>query len=78
MDIGPLLKWKEDGVERPGWSHESSSFNALWAQWDFLRVENGLLKRAWESPDGKHTTIRIEEELREIHGGSGAQNIFYN
>ncbi|KAJ3655097.1 hypothetical protein Zmor_014239 [Zophobas morio] len=45
-----LLRWKEDGMERPGWSEisdESPSFKALWAQWDSLRVENGLLKRAW-------------------------------
>ena len=31
--IGPLLRWKEDGIERPGWSEisgESPSFKALW------------------------------------------------
>ena len=31
-DIGPLLRWKEDGTERPGWSEisdESPSFKAL-------------------------------------------------
>ena len=53
MDIRPLLKWKEDGVERPSWSEisdESPSFKALWAQQDSLRVDNGLLKRAWQSP----------------------------
>ena len=52
----------------------------LWAQWDSLRVEIGLLKRAWESPDGKHSTmqlvvpaIRIKEVLRQMHnGGSDA------
>ena len=82
MDIGPLLKWKEDGVERPAWSEisdESPSFKALWAQWDSLRVENRLLKRAWGSPDGKHTTTQLvdtatgtKEVLREMqYGGSG-------
>ena len=47
VDSGSLLKWKEDGVERPGWSEisdESPSLKALWVHWDFLRVENGLLK----------------------------------
>ena len=32
VDIGPLLKWKEDGVERPGWSeisYQSPSFKVL-------------------------------------------------
>ena len=41
VDIGLLLKWKEDGVERPSWLEildESSTFKALWAQWDCLRV----------------------------------------
>ncbi|KAJ3652222.1 hypothetical protein Zmor_018205 [Zophobas morio] len=40
-DIGPLLRWKEDGMDRPGWSEvsgESPSFKTLWAQWDSLRV----------------------------------------
>ena len=34
VDIGPLLKWKEDGVKRPSWSEisdESPTFKALWA-----------------------------------------------
>ena len=56
-DIGPLLRWKEDGMERPGWSEildESSSFKALWAQW-----ENGLLKRSWESRDGRHVAMQL-------------------
>ena len=62
VDIGPLLKWKEDGTKRPAWSEiseKSPSFDALWAQWDSLRVQNGLLKRVWECPDGKHTTMQL-------------------
>ena len=65
-----------------GWSHESPSFKALWAQWDSLRVNNGLLKLAWESPDGRHVTMqlvipafRTKEVLQEMHnGGSGAHS----
>ena len=45
-----------------------------------MRIENGLLKRAWESPDGRHVTMqvvvpatRIKEVLWEMHNGnSGA------
>ena len=51
-----------DGIERPGWSEisdKSPFFKALWAQWDSLRVENGLLKRAWESPNGRHVTKQL-------------------
>ena len=79
MDVRPLLKWKENGVERPAWSEisdEPPTFKVLWAQWDSLRLENGLPKRAWKSPDGKHTTMqlvllatRIREVLRDIHNG---------
>ena len=85
MDIGPLLQWKEDGMERPGLSeisHESPSFKALWIQWNSLHVENGLRKRAWESPDGRDVTIqlvvpaiRTMDVLREIHNvRSGAHS----
>ncbi|KAJ3659762.1 hypothetical protein Zmor_011435 [Zophobas morio] len=82
VDIGPLLRWKADGAERPAWleiSDGSPSFKVLWGQWDSLRVEIGLVKRARESPDGKHTTMqlvvlatRTKEVLRKMHdGGSG-------
>ena len=49
QDIRSLLRWKEDGIKRLGWSEksvESPFFKTLWAQWDFLHVENGLLKKA--------------------------------
>ena len=79
-NIGPLLRWKEDGMDQPGWSEisgDSPSFNALWAQWDSLHVENELLKRAWESPDGRRVTMqlvvpttKIKEVLQEMHNGS--------
>ena len=45
--IGPLVRWKEDGIEQPGWSEissESPSFKALWTQWDSLHAENGCLR----------------------------------
>ena len=32
VDISPLLKWKEDGIKRPGWleiTDESPSFKVL-------------------------------------------------
>ena len=51
-----------DGIERPGWSEisdKSPFFKALWAQWDSLRVENGLLKLPWENPDGRHVTMQL-------------------
>ncbi|KAJ3662413.1 hypothetical protein Zmor_006763 [Zophobas morio] len=72
VDIGPLLRWKEDSVERPGWSeisNEPPSLKALWAQWDFLCVQNRLLKRAWESPHRRQVLVvsatRTKEERAE-------------
>ena len=84
-DIGALLRWKEDGIERPGWSEISPFFKALLAQWNSLRVENGFPKRAWESPDGRHVTlqlvvpaIRIKEELQEMHDGGSSAHLAIN
>ncbi|KAJ8911902.1 hypothetical protein NQ315_012316 [Exocentrus adspersus] len=45
-----------EGKERPAWqeiSNRSPTFKGYWALWDSLAIENNLLKRVWESPDGK-------------------------
>ncbi|KAJ3643605.1 hypothetical protein Zmor_026306 [Zophobas morio] len=47
VNIGPFLRWKEDGKERSGWleiSHESPSFKALWAQWSVFSVSYNFEK----------------------------------
>ncbi|UYV62064.1 K02A2.6-like [Cordylochernes scorpioides] len=82
-NVGPILEWKERGNERPSWemiSDKSPELKTLWSQWDSLSIENGLLKRIWESADGKSKTmqlvvpkVQVPNILREIHGGvSGA------
>lgn len=87
-DIGDLLQSKESGEERPTWhdiSHKGPNFKALWAQWKSLVVENGLLKRKWESADGR-TTIsqlivpktRVLEVLNMIHNGSSGGHLGVN
>jgi hypothetical protein len=52
---------------------------------DSLKVENGLLKRAWESVDGKAVTMqlvlpkcRVKEVLQEIHGGTSGAHFGVN
>jgi predicted aspartyl protease len=87
-DIVQILEAKENGDQRPSWqevSDKSPAFKALWAQWDSLRVENGLLKRAWESVDGKAVTMqlvlpkcRVKEVLQEIHGGTSGAHFGVN
>ncbi|UYV83739.1 hypothetical protein LAZ67_23002403 [Cordylochernes scorpioides] len=82
-NVGPILEWKKRGNERPSWemiSDKSPELKTLWSQWDSLSIENGLLKRIWESADGKSKTmqlvvpkVQVPNVLREIHGGvSGA------
>ncbi|UYV66777.1 K02A2.6-like [Cordylochernes scorpioides] len=82
-NVGPILEWKERGNERPSWemiSDKSPELKTLWSQWDSLSVDNGLLKRIWESADGRSKTmqlvvpkVQVPNVLREIHDGvSGA------
>ncbi|UYV74060.1 K02A2.6-like [Cordylochernes scorpioides] len=82
-NIGPILEWKERGNERPSWeviSDKSPELKTLWSQWDSLSIDDGLLKRIWESADGRSKTmqlvgpkIQVPNVLREIHDGvSGA------
>ncbi|UYV64923.1 hypothetical protein LAZ67_3002460, partial [Cordylochernes scorpioides] len=47
-NVGPILEWKERGNERPSWemiSDKSPELKTLWSQWDYLSIEDGLLKR---------------------------------
>ncbi|UYV64922.1 K02A2.6-like [Cordylochernes scorpioides] len=82
-NIGPILEWKERGNERPSWeviSDKSPELKTLWSQWDSLSIDNGLLKRIWESADGRSKTmqlvvpkVQVPNVLRDIHDGvSGA------
>ncbi|UYV62799.1 K02A2.6-like [Cordylochernes scorpioides] len=84
LNIGPILELKENGNLRPSWeiiSDKSPALKALWAQWDSLRVENGLLKRVWESADGRSTKmqlvvpkVKIPCVLREVHSGASGSH----
>lgn len=87
-NISQILTKKENGEEKPVWAEVSSKsreFKALWAQWESLRVENGLLKRAWESADGKSVTMqlvlpknRVREVLAEVHDGKSGGHLGVN
>ncbi|UYV84436.1 K02A2.6-like [Cordylochernes scorpioides] len=84
LNIGPILESKENGNLRPSWeiiSDKSPALKALWAQWDSLGVENGLLKRVWESADGRSTKmqlvvleVKIPCVLREVHSGASGSH----
>lgn len=86
--IGPILKLLESRSDRPTWEEVSAlgpDSKTLWAQWNSLRLENGLLKRAWESPDGKQIRMqllvpkkRVKMLLTEMHGGISGGHLGIN
>lgn len=79
--IGFILTNKEQGKERPPEMAVSSSgptFRSLWAQWNRLELEQGLLYRYWEQVTTGDTTkqlvvprTRVEEILQALHNGTG-------
>ena len=71
VDIGFILRWKEEKDERPQWkdvSSLSSSIKTYWVNWNLLEVRNGILCRRWESNDGKKIDYKIvlPRQLRSI------------
>ena len=87
-DIEPFLQWKTDNRPRPKWgdvSDKGVTFKALWAQWDSLVIEDGLLKRTWESADGKQIKKqlvvprkKVNQVLEEIHNGKSGAHLGVN
>ncbi|KAG8239060.1 hypothetical protein J437_LFUL018503 [Ladona fulva] len=86
-DIGPILGWKIGGA-RPAWEDISNSSEAVkcyWAQWNSLSIESGLLKRRWESADGRSCIMQlippkrmVEEVLEKIHGVASGGHLGVN
>ncbi|XP_063215566.1 retrovirus-related Pol polyprotein from transposon 412 isoform X1 [Bacillus rossius redtenbacheri] len=87
-DLGPIISWMEKGTGRPSWQEVSSDrkeVKAYWAQWDSLRLVDGLLMRAWESPNGKVVKMQlllpkslVAEVLKEIHDGTSGGHLGVN
>lgn len=54
-DISPVLQWMEDNELRPPWETVTpctETSKIYWAQWDSLRLREGVLYRLWETPAG--------------------------
>ena len=71
VDIGFILRWKEEKDERPQWkdvSSLSSSIKTYWVNWNLLEVRNGVLCKRWESNDGNTIDYKIvlPRQLRSI------------
>ena len=77
-DLAPIITYKEQGEGKPHWEEVTSAgavTKRYWAQWETLRVQNGILQRCWESTDGKSRRWLIvvpskmrEEVMTEMHG----------
>ena len=69
-DIRRIVTEMNASSERPSWSSISPAgvtTKILWAQWDCLCLENGVLYRKWEDPTGKSyiKQLVLPKELRE-------------
>ena len=54
-DLKPVLDWMEKKKDRPPWEEAAphSQFTKIyWAQWQSLKLVNGVLYRFWETPSG--------------------------
>ncbi len=61
-DIGPILKMKVSGWERPKHgtiAHYSLASKSYWSQWNRLEIKEGVLLRRFWSNDGKSTWMQV-------------------
>ena len=76
-DLAPLIMWMKHG-ERPTWDEVkdvSATTKRYWAQWDLLRLRDGVLMRVWETPSRQSSQLltiaprsQREDILAEVHG----------
>ena len=68
-DIHPVIIWLEKSVTKPCWEKvalQSETTKAYWAQWDSLKLYNGVLYCIWENATGDKITkqLVIPKDLR--------------
>ena len=78
-DVRLIIAWKKRGADKPKWvevAPTSAITKAYWAQWDSFVLQNGILYRKWEKPNGKefHLQVvvpkaKVKDVLREVHDG---------
>ena len=81
-----IIHWIEMG-QRPaqnGIVDRNPTVLSLWAQWDRLILEEGILHRNWESQDGKRSTLQLVipqtltyDVLRALHNAPSAGHFGY-
>ena len=78
-DIGPIMRWKRVGNDRPRWediSPESRETKVLWRQWERLYLVRGVLHRQFHELEGQGwrpqlvvPADRRGSLLQRFHGG---------
>lgn len=86
-DLLPILQWKIQDY-KPSIneiSAYSKTTKAYWLQWDSLVIHGSVLKRKWESENGKSTTMQTivphalrKDVLKELHNGSSGGHFGIN
>ena len=76
-DIKPVIKWMEENVEKPPWeviAPHSQTTKVYCAQWQSLKLTDGVLYRIWETPSGDATVVQLvlpksmrHEVLQQLH-----------
>ena len=54
-DITPMVRWLGESEPRPCWetvAPHSEATKIYWAQWDSLKLCDGVVYRVWETPAG--------------------------
>ena len=77
----PIIKWRTENVERPEWKlleTESEETRTLWAQYESLKLIDGVLYRSFYNTDGteSHLQLVVPRSLRGdflklVHEGAG-------
>ena len=85
--IGQILQWMSLG-NRPDQNTVSGStvqVRSLWAQWGQLVLQEGLLYRRWESPDGRQAHLQLivplshtQDVLRALHNDPSSGHLGYH
>ena len=61
-DLKPILSWKQNQTSQPTPQEVqgvSKATKSLWARWNRLQLQNGVLYRRWETEDGRGTWLQL-------------------
>ena len=84
-DLKKILAWKQNQTSQPSFREiegTSKATRSLWAQWNRLQLENGVLYRRWETDDGHATRLQlvlprsmVSEVLSALHDAPSAGHL---